>query len=32
MCEKFFYELAKFFCSRVAFKSSFYAIFLVHEV
>ena len=32
MCEKIFSERAKFFCSRAAFKSSFFAIFLVFEV
>ena len=32
MCEKIFSERAKFFCSRAAFKSSFFAIFLVYEV
>ena len=25
MCEKIFYKRAKFFCSRAAFKSSFFA-------
>ena len=28
MCEKIFSERAKFFCSRAAFKSNFFAIFL----
>ena len=32
MCEKIFSERAKFFCSRAAFKSSFFETFLVFEI